>query len=267
VYRNTVGRLRVTVFLVSRVLLCLAITITAVLPASATNLRVFCPNTLRAPVLELAGTFVHSSVHKVEFIFASVGAIHKRVATGESADIVIGTTRGISALVGLGRAMAGSEANIARAAIALATRRQGPAPRIAPREALAQTLRAASSLVLPDPNRGAPGAVQANELLEHLGLAAEVKTKTHFVADSGTVVKHVAAGRAEIGIAAMSDLVGAPDVVVTGPLADPSTAAVIYAVALIRRAASAELGRAFIEHLVGIEARAAFRAAGFATAD
>jgi molybdate transport system substrate-binding protein len=250
-----------------RALLCLAIGITVALPASAANLRVLCPNALRAPVLELARTFVRSSAHKIEFIFASAGAIHKRVATGESADVVIGTARGVGALVGLGRAIEGSDATIAQTVLALATHRAVPAPSIAPGEALAQTLRAAASLVLPDPSRAAPGGVQAVELLERLGLAAEVKAKTQLVADSATVIKHVATGAAAIGIAAMSDLVGAQDVVVTGPLIDPSTAGVVYTVALVRRAASAETGRAFIGHLASTEAKAVFRTAGFAAAD
>jgi len=257
----------VTMLSILRALLCLAIGITAAWPASAANLRVLCPSALRAPVLELARTFVRSSAHKVEFIFASVGAIHKRVATGESADIVIGTARGVGALVRLGRAVDGSDATIARTVLALATQRAVPAPSIAPGEALAQTLRAAASLVLPDSSRGAPGGAQADELLERLDLAEVIKAKSQFVADSATVVKHVATGAAEIGIASMSDLVGAQAVVVTGPLIDPSTDGVVYAVALVRRTALAETGRAFIVHLASTEAKAVFRAAGFAAVD
>jgi ABC-type molybdate transport system substrate-binding protein len=65
----------------------------------------------------------------------------------------------------------------------------------------------------------------------------------------------------------MSDLLGARDVVVTGPLIDPPTAGVVYTVALVRRTAFAETGRAFIGHLASTEAKAVFRAAGFAAAD
>ena len=248
-------------------LLCLAIGITVALPASGANVRVLCPTALRAPVLELSRMFVRSSERKLEFIFASVGAIHKRVATGERADIVIGTARGIHALVLLGRAVEGSEAMIARTVLALATQRAMPAPSIATATALTQTLRAARALALPDASLGASGGAQVAELIERLGIAAEVRAKAGLVADSREVVRRIAEGTADIGIARMSDIVGAQNVVVTGPLIYPSTASVIYAVALVRRTASADTARAFIEHLTSAEAEAVFRAAGFAAAD
>ncbi len=250
-----------------RALLCLTFGITVALPASGAELRVLCPNALRAPVLELARTFVRSSMHRVEFIFASVGAIHKRVATGESVDIVIGTAQGVDALVRLGRAVEGSDATIAHTALALATHRNATAPGVATGEALARTLRDAASLVQPDAGRGVPGGGQASELMQRLGLAAELKEKTYFVSDAREVVKRVAAGVSEIGIAAMSDIVGTQDVVATGPLIDPPTVGVSYAVALVRRTAFAETGSAFIGHLLSTEAKSVFRAAGYAVPD
>jgi ABC-type molybdate transport system substrate-binding protein len=42
---------------------------------------------------------------------------------------------------------------------------------------------------------------------------------------------------------------------------------VVYTVALVRRAASVETGRAFIGHLASTEAKAVFRTAGFVVAN
>src|SRR5690606_19410270 len=50
--------------------------------AAAGDLRVLCPSALRAPVLESARSFARAGGHRVEFVFAGVASIHKRVATG-----------------------------------------------------------------------------------------------------------------------------------------------------------------------------------------
>lgn len=248
-------------------MLACAFSLTASAPAFGAELRVFCPNVLRTPVLELARSFVRSHGHKLELVFASVGAIHKRIATGENTDVVIGTMQGVDALVRLGRGLEGTDAVIARTALALALRRETPAPDNTTADALAQRLRTAASLVLPDSGVGAPGGVQVEEWLDRLGIVAEIKPRIQLVGDAREVVKRVASGAAEIGIAAMSDLVGVTDVIAFGPLLEPPTSGVSYAAVVSRRSASTEAARVFIGYLTTREAQAVFRAAGFAPAE
>lgn len=247
--------------------LTLALWVAGIPLAVGAELRVLCPSALRVPVLELARTFARSSGHRVEIVFASVGAIHKRVATGESPDVAIGTAQGVDALVRLGRGAEESQTRIVRSVLALAVRRGSVAPDVATAEALAEVLRAAASIVQPDPGVGAPGGAQVAELLERLGLGAELKPKTRFVSDSREVVKRIAAGSSDIGIAAMSDIAVAGEVVTVGPITDPATTGVVYAGVVVRGAKSAHAGRAFIAHLVGAGAATVFRAAGYATPD
>lgn len=244
-------------------MLACVLSLTAGSPAFGAELRVYCPNALRTPVLELARSFVRSHGHKIEFVFASVGAIHKRVATGENTDVVIGTVQGVDALVGLGRGLEGSDAVIARTALALALRRGEPAPDITTADALVQRLRSAQSLVLPDAGLGAPGGAQVEQWLESLGIFTEIKAKIRLVGDAREVVKRVASGAAEIGVAAMSDLVGVTDVSTFGPLLEPPTIGVSYAAVVSRRSVSAHAARVFIGYLTTREAQAVFRAAGF----
>jgi molybdate transport system substrate-binding protein len=131
-------------------------------------------------------------------------------------------------------------------------------------EALARTLRDATSLVYPDAGLGAPGGGQVAELLERLGLTAELKAKSRLVADAREVAKRVAAGSAQLGIAHMNDIVGAPGVVAVGPLDDPPTTGVVYAAVVVRRSSSPEASRAWVRFLNGAGAQSAFRAAGYA---
>ena len=239
----------------------------AALPAAGAELRVLCPNALRAPLLDSARAFVRGSAHRIELVFAGVAAIHKRVASGEAVDVAIGTAQGVDALVRLGRALEGSDAAIARSVLALAVR---PGElRAVPLNAdgLARLLREAPSLVYPDAELGAPGGGQAAELLERLGLTAEVKAKSRLVADAREVARRVAAGAAQVGIAQMNDVVGAQGVAVLGPLDDPPTLGVVYAAVVAKRSSSADASRAFVAFLTSADAKAAFRSAGYAAAD
>ena len=218
-------------------------------------------------MLDAARVFARESGHRLEFIFAGVGAVHKRVASGEAVDVAIGTAQGIDALLRLGQALDGSEAALARTVLALAVRQGVSRATPGNAESLAQELRAAASLVYPDAELGASGGGQVAELLERLGLTAELKAKSRLVADAREVGRRVAASAAQLGIAQMNDLVGAQSVIVLGPLNDPPTAGLVYAAVVAKRSGEPAAARAFVGFLVGAEAKAAFRKAGYAPAD
>lgn len=237
-----------------------------VVAADAVELRVLCPNALRVPVLEIARDFVRATGHKVEATFASVGAIHKRIATGEKFDVAIGTEQGIGALVRLGRAVEGSDAVLVRSALALAVHKSRSIEKPTSAAALASPLGSASSVVLPDAGLAVPGGAQASDPLDRPGLADEIRSKTRRVADTREVGKRVAAGVAEIGIGAMSDLVGSPGLHVVGPLTEPTTSGVVYAAAVIPGTSAADAARMLIAHLRSHGALGVFGKAGYLSA-
>jgi len=235
--------------------------------AHAADLRVLCPTALRVPVLEAARAYARTSGHRIEFVFASVGAIHKRVATGEAVDVAIGTAQGVDALVRLGRGIEGSSRVLTQSRLGFAVPKGSTAPDVSADEGLVRTLRAAVAVVYPDASLGVPGGAQVAALVDRLGLDAELKPKTRVVADAREVVKRVAAGTADVGIASLSDLVGAVEVVVVGPLPGSTAGAVTYAGMIARGAKAAEAGRGFLAHLAGAEAAKIFLSAGYGAPD
>lgn len=233
--------------------------------AACADLKVIAPNALRNPVLEVSRAFVRGG-HRVELIFASVGAIHKRIATGEKFDVAIGTAQGVDALIRLGRGAAGSDAPVARSVIGLALHKSRPAIDANDPQSLAALLRDAASIVLPDAAAGAPGGAQAMQLVQQLAGGADLESRIRAVADPREVAKRVAAGSADIGVAAMHDLVANDEVRVVGPILDPPTDGIVYAALVTRGSPQAEAGAAYVMHLRSAEAAAVFRRAGYATA-
>ncbi|MCC6534683.1 MAG: molybdate ABC transporter substrate-binding protein [Burkholderiales bacterium] len=230
------------------------------------DLRVFCPNALRAPVLELARSFARGSGQRVEFIFASVGAIHKRMASGERADVAIGTGEGVDALVKLGPGIDGTQTPIVHSVLAIALPADRRAVNVESASDVTQLLRDATSIVAPDPRLGVPGGAQVQELIERLGLTEELSGRIRWLADAREVAKRVASGAAALGIATLSDIAGVPGVSVAGPLRAPATRGVVYAALVIKSSTAAEQARGFIAHLRTAEAAEAFRKAGYGAA-
>jgi molybdate transport system substrate-binding protein len=235
--------------------------------ALAADVRVVCPNALRAPIVESARAFARAGGHRIEFVFAAVAAVHKRVATGERTDVAIGTAQGTDALIQLGRGLEGSFVPLVRSALALALPAHEVAPEIRDAASLADALRRARSLVAPDARLGVPGGAQTAELLQRLGLTEELRARTRYVADAREIARRVAAGTADIGIGAMSHLISSSGIALLGPLTEPPTEGVVYAAIIARTAANADLARAFIAHLRLPQSQALFRKAGYLPVD
>jgi molybdate transport system substrate-binding protein len=243
------------------VLLCLLLSFA--LGAQAAELRVFCPNTLRAPILDLARTFARSSGHRIEFVFASVGAVHKRIASGERADLMIGTLQGTRALIGLGRAIEDTQTPLVRSGLALLLTAARAGMTADDGEAISAALTDATSIVIPDARRGAPGGAHAEEWLVQLGLAEAVRPKLRRAADARDIAKQVASGAAELGVATMSDVVSSASIVVLGPLPESQPFGIQYAAVMVRGANQPEAVRAFLANLRSAAAEAIFRKAGY----
>jgi molybdate transport system substrate-binding protein len=245
----------------------LALALGPVAAAQGADLRVVCTSALRAPIVESARSFARAGGHRVEFVFAPVAAVHKRIATGERADVAIGTVQGADALVRLGRGVEGSVVPLVRSTLALVAPAHEPTPDIGDPGALAATLRRAQTLVAPDPGLGVPGGAQTAELLQRLGLDEELKARTRYVADAREIARRVATGTADLGIGALSDLTASSGVSIVGPLDEPRTQGIAYAAVIAPAAADADLARAFIAHLRSPASQALFRQAGYLPVD
>jgi molybdenum ABC transporter molybdate-binding protein len=254
--------------LLLRVLIALGTLSVAGPAARAADVRVLAPAALRAPLIESARSFARSGGHRIEFVFASLGAVHKLIATGERADVVIGSAEGTEALVKLGRGAEGTRRVLVRTALALALSSTAGEVQIDDADALAAALQSAQTLAMPDASLGSPGGAQAAELLERLALTEPLRARTRLLADARDVARRVAAGAVDIGIGAMSDLAGsAPAVRVIGPILEPPTHGIVYAAVVPRASAQQDLARAFIAHLQTPSAQAILRQAGFLPAD
>ena len=232
-------------------------------PASAqTELRVFSGGAMSEPVREVGDAFAKSAGHKIVYVTDTTGALSKRLASGERADLVVVTSAAVQALEKEGRVVAGSRVDLARALIGVGVKAGAPSPDLSSTESFKAALLKAKTVSYVNPASGGTSGTYFEGLLQKLGIAAAMKPKIVYRTQGSEVAAAVAAGEAELGITFTSELAPTPGVKVAGTLPADIQMPTIYGGGVVANAGNAEAARALLRALAGAEGRAALKKAG-----
>lgn len=226
------------------------------------EIRVFTGGAMSEPVREVGTAFAKSSGHRLVYVTDTTGALSKRLASGERADVIVVTSAAIQALEKDGNVAAGSRVDLARALIGVAVKAGAPSPDLSTTETFKAALLKAKTVSYVNPASGGTSGTYFEGLLQKMGIAAAMKPKTVYRTQGSEVAAAVAAGEAELGITFTSELAPTPGVKVAGTLPAEIQLPTIYAAAVVANAGSADVARAFIRALAGAEGRAALKKAG-----
>jgi molybdate transport system substrate-binding protein len=182
--------------------------------AQAAEIKVLASGAVKEAYLELLPQFEQASGHKVAAEWLSTPDIRKRIAAGESADLVILADNATQELIQQGKLAAGSRISFAKSGIGVAVRAGAPKPDIGSAEALKRSLLAAKSVGY---SAGASG-IYLLGMFEKLGIADQVKAKAAHVKPGEPVGEVVARGEAEIGFQQVSELIHVKGIDYLGPL-------------------------------------------------
>ena len=95
--------------------------------AGAAEVVVFCPGAVQTVVTEQARSYTQATGHTVKFIYGTAGSVVKRVADGESGDVVITTVQMLANLAKSGQVAANSTLDLGSMGVGVAVR-AGAAP-------------------------------------------------------------------------------------------------------------------------------------------
>ena len=133
---------------------------------------------LMGAMRSLSAAFETATGLHVDADFAPTLALLKRLRAGEAADLVILTREGLDEMIGEGRVIADTTADLARSYVGLAVREGAPHPDIASEAALRKALLAARSVAYS--RLGASGVYFA-QLIVRMGIAEEINAKATIV--------------------------------------------------------------------------------------
>jgi molybdate transport system substrate-binding protein len=207
---------------------------------------------------ELTPQFEKASGHKVTTIFTGTLDAQKRLAAGESYDMIIMSGPAIDAQIKAGKVVPGSRVDIAKSGVGVGVPKGALKPDISTTEALTKTLLAARSIGY----SSGPSGVYMISLFEKLGLTDEVKGKLKQTPTGVFVGTIIASREVEIGFQQVSELGNFPGVDYVGPLPADVQQTTVFSSGMIVGAEEGEAASALVKFLTTPEAAAAFRKRG-----
>ena len=218
------------------------------------KIKVLSDGPLRPALIEIGEAFRRETGNQVEFVFGTSPVVHKKVADGEIADVLIIQPNFVAELVKAGRVVAGEHPVVGRVGFGLTVRADAPARDISTTEAFKQTLSNADSLIF---NNVASGNYFAT-VLERLGISEAVKAKVVRL-DPLAVYDRVLQGKGnDIGVGVIPLINTAKGLRLLGRLPAEIQSYIVYAAAPMTSSTSPRAGRAFIYFLASPGAKAAF---------
>jgi len=230
--------------------------------AEAVEIKVLTSVALTSALDELAPQFERATGNKLNIGYGLIADIKKRIVAGETADVIILSRPAMDDLQKQDKVAPGSVADVVETPVAVAVRAGAPKPDISSADALKRSLLAAKSIVYADPAKGGASGVYFAHVVEQLGIAEQLKSKTILVpgAQSAEVV---AKGEAEIGVAQASEIVPVSGAQLVGPLPGELGSMTEFTAAVGAGSKAAEAAKSLILFLTGPAAAPVFKSKGF----
>jgi len=235
---------------ISSLALIIAMLAAAPAPAQAAEIDALISTAIKTVTDELIPPFERQTGNTVHATFAPPGALLKKFATGEPADVFLTGRDAIDKLIGDGKILPG-RVDFATTGIGICVRKGAPKPDVSTPDALRRALLEARSVGYAAPAGGSITGPHIERMFARLGIAEQMAAKTKLAAGgpNGRVSVLVSSGEAEIGLQQASELLSNPDVTVIGMLPADLQQTTVYSAGITTRARQADAARALVEAL------------------
>lgn len=226
------------------------------------ELKVFSSIAVRGVLETLVPGFEQAHGVRLDIAWNTAPALVKRLQAGESADVLILNRAGMDTVTRAGRVLAGSEVTLASSATALAIRAGAAQPDISTAEALKRTLLAARAIAYTDPAAGGASGIYFGQLIERLGIAAEVNAKTTFPPPAGLVGHLLVSGAVDLAVQQKPELLEVAGIEILGTLPGALHMVTTFVAGIDVSSIEVETAKALIDTLGAPSTAALFRARG-----
>jgi molybdate transport system substrate-binding protein len=213
---------------------------------------------LMGAMRSLSSAFEDATGIHVDADFAPTLALLKRLRDGEAADLVILTREGLDEMIGEGRVVAESAADLARSFVGIAVRAGQVHPDISSEAALRKTLLAARSVAYS--RLGASGVYFAR-LIAQMGIAAEINAKATIV-EQGFTAERLVSGEADLAVQQISELKQVEGIEVVGPVPHDLQTPAVFSAGRMANAEHADAADRLLRYLASPEVVPVLRQSG-----
>ena len=236
---------------------CLVVALAAAGSAAAAEVRVLSAGAVEPGLRAFAAVVRRESGHELAIRFATAPEIARRLAAGESYDLLIAPPATLDQ-AGKDERIAGeTRMPVGRVGAGIVVRAGNPLPNVRDVDALKQALAAADRVVYNTASTG----LYLDRLFEKLGILETLKARTTRYPDGASVMEHVIKGTGnEIGFGAITEirLYEPKGLAYVGPLPDEVQNYTTYEIALMRGSLQARAARDVLKLLGTPAGRSAF---------
>jgi molybdate transport system substrate-binding protein len=186
----------------------------ALLVAQNNEIRILCSNGLKAAAEKLLPEYERTLGKRIKVQYGTSATFKRSIEGGEPFDLAILTPQLIDDLTKEGKIAAGTKVDIATTGVGIAVRAGSPKPDVATLDAIKRLVLKAKSIGYV--KEGASAAAIVN-LLDHLGINAELQNKVVFQPGAERSMASVASGQTDVGFALISEILSVPGVQLAGP--------------------------------------------------
>jgi molybdate transport system substrate-binding protein len=226
--------------------------------AQAAEIKVLSTQATEEAYRELVPQFEKASGHKVTTTFTGTLDANKRLAAGETYDLIIMSGPSIDEHIKGGKVVSGSRVDVAKSGVGVGVKAGAPKPDISTVEALKKTLLAAKSIGYST----GPSGNYVVGLFQRMAIADEVKPKLKQTPTGVFVGSIIASGEAEIGFQQVSELSHFAGVDYVGPLPADVQYITVFASGIATGAKEADAAKALVKFITAPAAAAAFKKRG-----
>ncbi|KAB8313733.1 ABC transporter substrate-binding protein [Erwinia endophytica] len=226
---------------------------------TAKAIRVFSALAIRAPFVELENAWLEQHPDQPLVIdWNPTTVIEKKIAAGEQADAVILTVPVMDRLIAEGLIVPSSRVELVDSKVGLAILPEGKAPDISNVEALKTALLEAKSVAY---SLGGASGIYFQTLLKKLGIEQEVNARATTIPEGFTATQLIA-GKADIAVQQISELLMVQGIKVLGPLPEEVQKVTSFSGGIFSHAVNPQGAAALLATLRSPTARKAFEAFG-----
>lgn len=226
-------------------------------------IRLVASNGVR-PVLQALTPQAEKTIgHRLAAQFGTTVFLRQKIAASEAFEVAVLTAEAIDALIKEGKIVARTRADVGSAGVGLGIRAGAKKPDIATPDAIKQALLSAKSITWAQDGASRPAI---EKMIDELGIADRVKSKIVLQQGSDAAMANVAAGKDEIVMTLVSEILQAPGIELVGPLPAKFQNYVHFAAGVSANAKNADSASALVKFLTSPAAAPTYKAKGIQTA-